>query len=86
MSNASEMSVMFLGGRLDHTTRMIRTSVIAPDRPAAPIYRVLERHGEPEQRYRLNKVAIPGYAPWWVYFLEGYDPPRGHVLNTNPNR
>ncbi len=94
---SDDIPVMFLGGRLDHTTRPVRASVVEPSRPACPFYLVpaiyrpdsknpdVLPYFEPPERYELQKVAIPGFPVWWIYVLVGYDPPRGHVLHTNPN-
>lgn len=77
--------MMFLGGRLDHTTRPVIASGIQPDRPAAPRYKAPGKRGEPDDFYQIHRVDIEGRKPWWVYIQEGYAPPREHILHTNPN-
>lgn len=80
----SHIVMMFLGGRLDHTTRGVVQSVVEPGRPAAPVYRTPETHEGPSEAYFATKIDIEGKPSWWVYILDGYAPPRSHILDTNP--
>ena len=87
---------MFLGGALDHTTRIlpINGPLCVPDE----VYVAeLKRHGKlksgswgmlppderPTQTYARTRVTS-GTKSWWVYVLVGHNPPRSHLLDANP--
>lgn len=76
--------VMFLGGRLDHATRGVLGSLTVPGLPLDPVYHLPESGEGPAEAYIARKVEIEGKKPWWIYILDGYFPPRSHVLDTNP--
>jgi hypothetical protein len=72
------MKIMFLGGPLDHAIRAVE------GRPGAIFYPLT---GEPGGRsmYRLTAVrADPKYL-WWVYVLDGHNPPVQHLLDGMPD-
>lgn len=79
---------MFLGGPLDHTTREVeverngcptRETVIVPSG-------VLSSDDDLRSMnwtYRRIRVSV-GRVIWWIYLLDGHQPPAGHLLNTMP--
>jgi hypothetical protein len=85
---------MFLGGPLDHTTRMLRCEgplMTPPEVIKAPVRRsAVDRmvfpdgpEPAPTLRYRRHRVTT-SMESWWVMVLDGYSPPRTHLLDACP--
>jgi hypothetical protein len=75
---------MFLGGSLDHATRVIVWKNGAPksEQYRAPIRQACDAvEYETYERFRIGA----GNAVWWIYLLMGYDPPVNHLLDTMPH-
>lgn len=84
--------VMFLGGSLDHATRMVEHEVngmpsedlvLVQRSPRAPW--VLDHivPDSPEERYQRHRLKS-GSATWWTYILIGFTPSPTDLIDARP--
>lgn len=92
------MRIMFLGGPLDHTIRevaAVRGVTLTPlsENYYCPVVtRQTWNHQAkaydpvtPERlTYHRYRATDNISRSWFVYILEGYNPPRSHLLDANP--
>jgi hypothetical protein len=94
----SYIRVMFLGGKLDHTTREVPESDHTPGMPQKDTYLVpparrpaktVVDHLDPkpddvEQVYYRHKVDLPPRGEWWLYVLRDHSPSLRDLIDTCP--
>lgn len=91
-----QVRVMFLGGPLDHAIRFVPCDPRHQDRPTSdvifhakplpfnrPIGGAPEPVEMPKLTYRLHRVDT-GMGAWFCYVLDGHEPSRSSLLDTNP--
>lgn len=83
---------MFLGGDLDHTTRLIEVAGSS----LTPVPEIIKHKPSTLQTWGREPVNFPdrnyyryrvetGRGTWWAYVMEGYEPSTRDLLDANYN-